>query len=74
MYLLNIYGSLDEDIHIKVLHEFNITDPYTDYNTYLDKLQKSLYGLKQSGKMWQVNFLFRKENDTQILIISHVCL
>jgi hypothetical protein len=39
MYFLDIYGSLDKDIHIKVLHEFNITNPYTDYNMYLDKLR-----------------------------------
>jgi hypothetical protein len=53
MYLLDTYGSIDEDIHIKVLHEFNIMNPYTDYNNmYLDKLQNSLYGLKRSGKMW----------------------
>ena len=34
-----LYGSLDKDIHMKILEGFT-------------KLQKSLYRLKQSGRMW----------------------
>ncbi|WVZ79985.1 hypothetical protein U9M48_027505 [Paspalum notatum var. saurae] len=38
----DLYGSLDSDIYMKA----------TKRNMYCVKLQKSLYGLKQSGRMW----------------------
>ena len=47
-----LYGSLDSDIYIKVPNGIQILNPNTNRNMYCVKLQKSLYGLKQSGRMW----------------------
>ena len=49
-----LYGSIDNDIYMKILEEFkfpevNNTKPR---NMCSIKLQQSLYGLKQSGRMW----------------------
>ena len=59
MLLMNIfttylYGSIDNDIYMKIpkgfkLPKANCTKPR---NMYSIKLQRSLYGLKQSGRMW----------------------
>ena len=40
-----LYGPLDSEICMKVPEE-------TKRNIYSVKLQRSLYGLKQSGRMW----------------------
>nr|AAS79613.1 putative copia-like polyprotein [Ipomoea trifida] len=48
-----LYGSLDADIYMKIPE--GIQNPNTrgkDRNMYSIKLQRSLYGLKQSGRMW----------------------
>jgi hypothetical protein len=37
---------------MKVPDEIQIPNPNTNRNMYCVKLQKSLYGLKQSGQMW----------------------
>jgi hypothetical protein len=47
-----LYGSLDSDIYMKVPGGISIPNPKANRNTYCIKLQKSLYGLKQSGRMW----------------------
>jgi hypothetical protein len=47
-----LYGSLDADIYMKVPDGLKIPNPNINRNMYCVKLQKSLYGLKQSGKMW----------------------
>ena len=47
-----LYGSLDSDIYMKVPDGINVPDPKANRNMYCVKLQKSLYGLKQSGRMW----------------------
>jgi hypothetical protein len=47
-----LYGSLDTDIYMKVPEGLKIPDPKGSRNMYCVKLQKSLYGLKQSGRMW----------------------
>ena len=47
-----LYGSLDSDIYMKVPNGIQIPNPNTNRNIYCVKLQKSLYGLKQSGRMW----------------------
>ena len=48
-----LYGSLDTDIYMKVLEGVKIPDPNrANRNMYSVKLQRSLYGLKQSGRMW----------------------
>jgi len=49
-----LYGSLDSDIYMKLLKGFNLPEANSsgsreDYST---KLNKSLYGLKQLGRMW----------------------
>jgi hypothetical protein len=47
-----LYGSLDSDIYMKVPDGIQILNPNANRNMYCIKLQKSLYGLKQSGRMW----------------------
>ena len=48
-----LYGSLDHNIFMKIPEAFKIPEAYKDSReTYSIKLQKSLYGLKQSGRMW----------------------
>jgi len=47
-----LYGSLDSDIYMKVPDGISIPNPKANRNMYCVKLQKSLYGLKQSGRMW----------------------
>ena len=47
-----LYGSLDSEIYMKVPDGINIPNPTANRNMYCVKLQKSLYGLKQSGRMW----------------------
>jgi hypothetical protein len=58
-----LYGSLDSDIYMKVPDGIDIPNPKAKHNMYYVKLQKSLYGLKQSGRMWYnrlSGFLLRK--------------
>ena len=49
-----LYGTLDTKIHMKVPEGFNMPEAYklNPKDMYSIKLQKSLYGLKQSGRMW----------------------
>ena len=49
-----LYGSLDRDIYMKVPEGLKISKPSNEYSQglYSVKLQRSLYGLKQSGRMW----------------------
>jgi hypothetical protein len=47
-----IYGSLDLDIYMKVLEGLDIPNKNHSSNMYCIKLQKSLYGLNLSGRMW----------------------
>ena len=49
-----LYGSMDNDIYMKILKGFklpeaNYTKPRSMYSI---KLQQSLYGLKQSERIW----------------------
>ena len=44
-----LYGSLDSDIYMKVPDGIDVPNPKAKRNMYCVKLQKSLYGLKQSG-------------------------
>ena len=46
-----LYGSLDSDIYMKVPEGLEIPNKNHNRNMYCVKLQKSLYGLKQSGRM-----------------------
>ena len=47
-----LYGSLDSNIYMKVPDGISIPNPKANRNMYCIKLQKSFYGLKQSGRMW----------------------
>ena len=47
-----LYGSLDSDIYMKIPEGFKMPDACTPHNLFSIKLQRSLYGLKQSGRMW----------------------
>jgi hypothetical protein len=47
-----LYGSLDSDIYMKVSDGISVLNMHANRNMYCVKLIKSLYGLKQSGRMW----------------------
>jgi hypothetical protein len=47
-----LYRSLDSDIYMKVPNGISVSNMNTNHNMYCVKLVKSLYGLKQSGRMW----------------------
>ena len=49
-----LYGSIDNDIHMKIPEGFKLPEAVsTKPRSMLSiKLQRSLYGLKQSGRMW----------------------
>jgi hypothetical protein len=47
-----LYGPLDSDIYMKVPNGIPIPNPKASCATYCVKLNKLLYGLKQSGRTW----------------------
>jgi hypothetical protein len=47
-----LYGSLDLEIYMKVPDGLRVSDAKSNRNMYNIKLQRALYGLKQSGRMW----------------------
>ena len=49
-----LYGSIDNDIYMKILEGFKLPEENNrkSHSTCSIKLQRSLYGLKQSGRMW----------------------
>ncbi|GJY78501.1 disease resistance CC-NBS-LRR class family protein [Tanacetum coccineum] len=49
-----LYGSIDNDIYMKIPEGFKIPESLSSKpkEMYSIKLQRSLYGLKQSGRMW----------------------
>jgi hypothetical protein len=51
---VHLYGSLDSDIYMKLPEGFNLPEANSSVTQedYSIKLNKSLYGLKQSGRMW----------------------
>jgi hypothetical protein len=65
-----LYGLLDSNIYMKVPNGISVPNMKANRNMYCVKLVKSLYGLKQSGRMWYdrlKEFLLNK--DTQIVMI-----
>ena len=46
-----LYGSLDSDIYMKIPEGLKL-DETKPRHLYSVKLQRSIYGLKQSGRMW----------------------
>jgi hypothetical protein len=58
-----LYGSLDSEIHMRVPEGLKIPRPNQNRNMFSVRLQRSLYGLKQSGRMWfnrLSNFLLQR--------------
>jgi hypothetical protein len=58
-----LYGSLDSDIYMKVPDGIPIPNESTNHNMYCVKLKRSLYGLKQLGRMWYnrlIEYLLQK--------------
>ena len=52
--IVYLYGSIDTNIYMKIPEGFKLpeaTNP-KPRNMYSIKLQRSLYGLKQFGRMW----------------------
>ena len=47
-----LYGSLDTDIYMKVPEGLNLPIKNVPREMFSIKLKKSLYGLKQFGRMW----------------------
>jgi hypothetical protein len=49
-----LYGSLDNDIYMKIPEGYKMPKSYNSKSRsiYSIKLQRSLYGLKQSRRMW----------------------
>ena len=49
-----LYGSLGNDIYMKIPERYKMPKTYnsTSRSMYSIKLQRSSYGLKQSGHMW----------------------
>ena len=49
-----LYGSIDSDIHMKIPKGFKLPEAVNTKprSMFTIKLQRSLYGLKQSGRMW----------------------
>ena len=47
-----LYGSLDSDIYMKIPEGFKMPDACTPRKLFSIKLQRSLYELKQSDRMW----------------------
>ena len=52
--IANLYGSLDNDIYMKLSKRLNLPKAYnsSSWEQYPIKLNKSHYGLKQSRHMW----------------------
>ena len=50
----NLYGSLDANVYMKIHEGFTLPEAMNSKprSMYSIKLHKSLYGLKQSGRMW----------------------
>jgi hypothetical protein len=46
-----LYGSLGSDIYMKVPNGIFVLNSHANHNMYCIKLVKSLYDLKQSGRM-----------------------
>ena len=50
--LAYLYGSLDNEIYMKLPKGYNLPSSASSKGDFSIKLNKSLYGLKQSERMW----------------------
>ena len=58
-----LYGLLDLEIYMRVPKGLKIPGPNQNHNMFSVRQQQSLYGLKQSGRMWfnrLSNFLLKR--------------
>jgi hypothetical protein len=64
-----LYGSLDSDIYMKVPDGISIPNGSANRKMYSVKLKRSLYGLKQSGRMWynRLSTFCRKVTPTMMI-------
>ncbi|RVW34987.1 Copia protein [Vitis vinifera] len=66
-----LYGSIDNDIYMKIPEGFKLPEANSTKarSMYSIKLQRSLYGLKQSGRMWttDMGLFYSKESKQQLL-------
>jgi hypothetical protein len=70
-----LYGSLDSDIYMKVPDGISVPNANVGHNIYRVKLNKSLYDLKQFGRIWYnrlKEFLLNKgySNNDDVLVSS----
>jgi hypothetical protein len=75
-----LYGSLDSEIHMRVPEGLKIPGLNQNRNMFSVRLQWSLYGLKQSGRMWfnrLSNFLLQRgyinNDDCPCVFIKKSC-
>ena len=47
-----LYSPLNEDVYIEVPEGYHVIDPTIDRRKFVLKLERALYGLKQSGRAW----------------------
>ncbi|KAI3720027.1 hypothetical protein L6452_20934 [Arctium lappa] len=73
-----LYGSLDSDIYMKIPEGFKMPEALSTRpkEMYSIKLQRSLYGLKQSGRMWynRLSDYLISKGYTNNLICPCVCI
>ena len=73
-----LYGSLDNEIYMKILEGFAIPKSCNSKyrEMYSIKLQRSLYGLKKYGSMWYncLSEYLNKENNIGICCTCCLCL
>jgi hypothetical protein len=70
-----LYGSLDSDIYMKVPDGISVPNTNVGHNMYRVNLNKSLYDLKQFGRIWYnrlKEFLLNKgySNNDDVLMSS----
>ena len=57
-----LFGSIDTNVYMKISEVFKLPEVMNSKprSMYSIKLQRSLYGLKQSGQMWYSQYLLKK--------------
>jgi hypothetical protein len=69
-----LYGSLDSDIYMKGPDGIFVSNTNANRNMYYVKLDKSLYGLKQSRRMWfMCPCVFIRKSNIGFLYNLNIC-